>query len=463
MSVPALALPEISPGVPLSKSRLWTLQRDYFIREGVDAWRHNVVPSYVTSNAFIAHAYAELVLAYLRDLPDGKPLRILELGAGSGRFAHSFLKHFFSRHDGSRPVTYVMTDVSPANIDFWKGHERLQPFVQRGALDFAAFDAGQDETPLFDPGPLVVIANYVFDGIEQDLFEVKDGALYECRVCLSGEESAHDAALEYSLHACSDSYYQSPNWNAILAEHARALTDTAFLFPVGAFRCLESLLSVCDGRMMLLAGDKGQTTLEALRGRGKPDPARHGSFSFGVNFHALSGFARRMGGKVLQTPHAAASLNVLAYLFGGNDHCATRDAFRRVVTDFGPDDFFLVKKGAEKGCEALSLPQIVALLRLSRWDQAVLDVFYDRLIEVLPEASRQEKQMFRTCVGRIWDGHYPLGEDKDLAFRLGNLLAAAEDYAGALTLFKESLAAYGEDDHVRENMRLCWEHIGGQS
>ena len=51
----------------LSESILWQAQRNYFIEQGIEAWRKNIVPSYVTINPFIAHTYAEVVLAYLED------------------------------------------------------------------------------------------------------------------------------------------------------------------------------------------------------------------------------------------------------------------------------------------------------------------------------------------------------------------------------------------------------------
>jgi hypothetical protein len=89
----------------LSRSLLWGLQRRFFEQKGVEAWRQNIVPHYITSNPFIANAYAHLVFGFLRDcqanalLPDpNQPLYIVELGAGSGRFAFRFLKQFQRLH-----------------------------------------------------------------------------------------------------------------------------------------------------------------------------------------------------------------------------------------------------------------------------------------------------------------------------------------------------------------------------
>src|SRR5580692_7941888 len=67
-----------------SESALWRMQREYFDKEGINAWV-NQVPFYITSNPFIAASYAKLVVAFIRDTiaqhPDAKnhPFYIMEL------------------------------------------------------------------------------------------------------------------------------------------------------------------------------------------------------------------------------------------------------------------------------------------------------------------------------------------------------------------------------------------------
>lgn len=60
------------------------------------AWSNAVVPNFVTSNAFIARAYANVIAGLLRDLFDpcgsrrgdsAQPVYIVEVGAGHGRLA----------------------------------------------------------------------------------------------------------------------------------------------------------------------------------------------------------------------------------------------------------------------------------------------------------------------------------------------------------------------------------------
>jgi hypothetical protein len=88
--------------VPLSQSVIWQRQRDFYARRGLKAWTEDLVPSYITNNPFIAEIYAAIVTAFIDDcqalargealpISPENPLRILELGAGTGKFAYLFL------------------------------------------------------------------------------------------------------------------------------------------------------------------------------------------------------------------------------------------------------------------------------------------------------------------------------------------------------------------------------------
>src|SRR5260370_23820590 len=81
----------------LSESQIWEWQRQYFEGKGIQAWSAGEVPQYITSNAYIAAAYSRIVLGWTDALRAGsldkdQPVYILELGAGSGRFAYKMLR-----------------------------------------------------------------------------------------------------------------------------------------------------------------------------------------------------------------------------------------------------------------------------------------------------------------------------------------------------------------------------------
>ena len=86
----------LEAAMPLSRSMVWRLQRTFYSDQGIDAWSRSRVPQSVTTSPIIARAYARIVLGYWRDiqsiLEPSQPLYLVELGAGSGRFAYRFLK-----------------------------------------------------------------------------------------------------------------------------------------------------------------------------------------------------------------------------------------------------------------------------------------------------------------------------------------------------------------------------------
>src|SRR5947209_9498405 len=104
---------------PFSSSHIWQLQDAYFAGRGVEAWRQGEVPHYVTSNPTIANSYAEIVLGFRRDrqrlAATPGPLTIIELGAGSGRFAFHFLRRLEALcAEADVPPTgfrYILTDA----------------------------------------------------------------------------------------------------------------------------------------------------------------------------------------------------------------------------------------------------------------------------------------------------------------------------------------------------------------
>src|SRR5438270_8077242 len=168
--------------VPLSQSVIWGLQRDFYAQRGLKAWNQDLVPSYITNNPFIAEIFAGIVAAFVQDcmfsaqcgyqsLSAEDPLRILELGAGTGKFSYLFLRKLIPllqrQNLPQQLVRYCMTDTSESLITEWRANAYLQEFVSSGVLEFTVFQAGEEHQSLQTRGPLVVIANYVFDSLPQ--------------------------------------------------------------------------------------------------------------------------------------------------------------------------------------------------------------------------------------------------------------------------------------------------------
>src|SRR5262249_27322173 len=260
-----------------SESVLWQINRQYYSDVGPQAWHSGAVPSYATCNAYIAQAYANVVIAYLRDavaaglVDPAHPVHIVELAAGVGRFAYQFLKKLHALKDASSlralDVRYVMTDFTMTNVRAWNAHPQLKPFLASGAFDLGTFDVDRDREVKLIGGqvlsaqtvknPMVVLGNYAFDTFRQDLFRVAGGALHEVQVTtrsptaespdLTRTDIISQLKVQYSQRTIGDNYYDDAALNKVLAHYRERLAETTIAMPIGGFLGLRRLLAI-EGR-----------------------------------------------------------------------------------------------------------------------------------------------------------------------------------------------------------------------
>lgn len=178
---------------PLRRSALWDLQARYYEDCGTQSWDTGAVPNWITSNGFIANAFASAILYGIRDLVDAgridpsQPVYILELGAGTGKLAFLVLRRILDRISvakiGRHQVKYIMSDFSTSPFEAWLSNPALEPLIADGYLDFGLFDCHTSTSiPLWHAkkqlkrgdirNPLFVIGNYLFDSLRQDAFKV---------------------------------------------------------------------------------------------------------------------------------------------------------------------------------------------------------------------------------------------------------------------------------------------------
>lgn len=476
----------LEEGRRLSDSLLWKLQRRFFEVRKLRAWSDGVVPHYVTSHPYLARAYGRLAVGFLRDWRDAldprEPVYCIELGAGAGRLGFHFLRQTLAVLElpafrGLR-LRYVMTDFSPGQLDELAGQPAFRPWIEDGVLDFALFDA---EAPadlrllhsgaVLSPGalrnPALVIANYVFDSIPQDVFLIENGELAETLVTLSTDHPAPDLddpelLAQVRLDAAyvpvsGPEVYGEPALDRLLAEYRERLASTHLVFPCAALRCVELFRRLTGDRLLLLSADKGFVHEESLPGRGLPGFAIHGSISMLVNYHALARHVRHLGGTALYTRRRVCSLRICALALGRREEelAETRYAFDEAVEIQGPDDFFTIKKGMEQAYDALTAEQALAFLRFSGGDANIFLGLFPRLMALAPEMDEGVRRELCAVVRQVWEMFLPIGEERDLAFHLGLLLATADQYPEALDLFTQSLCLYGPDAATLYNVALC--------
>ena len=474
-----------------SQSLIWELQRRYYDRHGIAAWAESRIPFSISTSPHIAAAYARVVFGFLRDwqsrLDPGEPVYIVEIGAGSGRLGFNFLRAMGEFFDQSvlRHIrfTYVLTDLVEKNVEFWEAHPKLRPFVEAGRLDFARFDAVNDtEMHLRHSGkvlkagglanPVIVLANYVFDTLPQDLFSFEDGEIFAVTAGLTSPQPEPDIfdpeiitrlELEYDRQPVTEDFYGDEHSARILRNYRESFESTVITFPQHALRCIDAFRRFAGDRMLLLSGDKGDHLLEEFQDRDIPSLTLHDTgFSIAFNYNAVVQYFENLGGEVLTTSFYFVSLNILAFLLGAPATTETRQAFRDFIDYNSPDDNFTALISLEKNADA-SLVELLAFQRMKRYDTHAFLLTYPNLAKKFNALPTSILPEIRRLVARLWDSYYEMNEKYNLPFYLGVMLAAISDYRESLPFFEESLARVPDHPTTLFNMANSYHHLGEQA
>jgi hypothetical protein len=461
-----------------SEAPIWDLQRTYYEEEGMKAWNNDQVPQYITSNPMIATAYAEMIFGFLQDLSDkgdiSEPVTILELGAGAGRLAFHVLHKLCELRDYAGivlpPFRYVMTDLALKNVTAWENHRALQSFIRQGLLDFARFDAVNDTElnlvvshTTIQPGdlkqPLLIVANYFFDSIPQELIYVGEGKIYECDVLiefpenfsqLKPSEALEKMTLNYEHRRAPEYELETYPYYDVISLYLQELEDSHILFPVVGLTCLERLDQLSRAGFLLITADKGDHRLENWKFAEPPQLIHHGSFSLTANYHAIQHvFEQRGAQSLFTTTRHYKDINVgcIFMLKTPMSYSNTRLAYRRFIERFGPDDFFSMKEWVDQQFETMGLQQILAFWRLGGYDAEFFIQCTKRISSLLAEASDEEMLDIQSGIHIMWSSYYVMEQRYDLALDAGLLLFEMNMYEDAKWFLETSIHA-DEDESV---------------
>ncbi|MDP9074945.1 MAG: tetratricopeptide repeat protein, partial [Actinomycetota bacterium] len=474
--------------VPLSQSGAWLGLRDFYTAEGVSAW-DGKVPYHITSNPVIADCYANVIVRFVGDVvatgrfDPAEPFYIVELGAGSGTFSFHLLRRLTELTRalgvGGVRITYVMTDVVEANINFWRQHPQLHPFVATGLLAFGRFDVMSDHAVhLIAPedggeveelaafaNPPIVIANYMFDSVPQDWFRVTDGRLEIMAVTVTaasenGSGPPRSTRLLGTRQPTEQPSYGDAEVDALLADRLRRSEGMTVVFPIAALRCLRRLVDAGAGRLCLLASDLstheapiGDVDLELVGGL----------FYLPVDLTVIGEYLGRLGRcwhRACQSEAFDTSLSIVG--FGPDELRETEHAFSTLIDTFGPRGHRLVAGLAARVGRALQPEQWLALAALLRYDPRMLDESVTLVTAyassgVLTAHQRRELMM---ALDRLADNTYWLPGQADTVFNIGVILHEFAEVEAAIAMFIRSLEAAGDSAETLFSLGLCQQSLG---
>ncbi|MEO3946018.1 SAM-dependent methyltransferase [Gorillibacterium sp. CAU 1737] len=441
-----------------SEAPIWTIQRSYYEEEGLKAWNNDQVPQYITCNPLIATAYAEMIFGFLQDRArigeTSEPVLLVELGAGAGRFAFHVLHELSQLIDyAGIPVPlfrYIMTDLAMNNVLAWKEHPALQPFIARGMLDFARFDAVHDavlnlvvsETTI-RPGdlkqPLIIVGNYFFDSIPHELLYVGEGHIYEAdvlvdypkhRESLKPSELLTQISLQYEHRRAPEYEQETYPYRDLIAIYQEQLEDSHVLFPSAALTCLDRLNQLSQAGYLLITADKGDHLVEDFKFAEPPELILHGSFSLTANYHAIKHVLQQNGALALFPPHHYKNINVgcILQLNTPMSYSQTRLAYRRFIERFGPDEFFILKEWVDRNLDSMDLQQILSFWRLGGYDAEFFVQSSKQISSLLQEANDEERQNILHGIERLWSSFYVMEQRYNIALEAGLLLFEMDLY-----------------------------------
>lgn len=477
---------EVETKVPFSQSLIWQLNRNFYKDKGINAWSEDIVPHHMTSNSYVGKTYAELIFACLKDLAAKGNLDdivyILELGAGHGRLGFHILKHLKKLTDplkGRIPqFCYILSDIVEDNLTFFSEHKQFKSYFEEGILDVSYFDAVEsnhlylrkskkkiEEKQLQQP--IIAIANYFFDSIPSELYFIKDQSIFNCEVSVKYDTNPNEMnsvsliknmMLTFSNKKLEHPIFGDAALDNILEKYKFFNSETYIYFPKISLECLTSLKSLSNEGLVLLTMDKGFHELSELANMKEPDIVKHGSFSFWVNYHALSEFCLSQKGKVFFPRLSNFHLEMGCLLFAddANSYIETSIAYDKVVDEFGPDDFNSIKQLAYSSVAELKMMDLIVLYRLSAYDSTFFIKLLPRLKQVKQNITYKERKRLAQTLHIIWDRYFFINEQTDISYELAGLFYDLGYYSDALKYFHYSIDNFGDKMDVFYNQALCY-------
>ncbi len=276
---------------PLPLNLEWRLSGAYWISEGVTPFITEAVPYHVNNDGLASAAAAAVLFANCIEAPGHGPIRVLEIGAGTGLFARYLLDEFRDlccRHgrDFYDRLSFHVTDRSPRTVQHWSA---CGVFKEHAAcITTSVWDA--DAPPPNGEQPLrAVFANYVLDSLPAAVLRrsgdgwqqlcaratVRDENRFACGRDSTVDwmrETARSDRIEDLLDllpllpfleaelAFLDVQGTGPEgWDSALAEDAGDADGSVIVHNYGAERCLDTLLQQLDQAGFILVRDYGNT------------------------------------------------------------------------------------------------------------------------------------------------------------------------------------------------------------
>ncbi len=477
----------INNSIPFSQSILWKKQKEYYQSLVIqDSWAKGVIPFFPTSNNFIATQYAYMIESIINDKLEtiDKPINIIELGCGHGRFSYLLLKtleELFKHKKVSQeqlPFRYIMTDISSKNINFWKHHPKMQKFIDNNILDFALFDITDPEGIVLDSGSSldsslsansnIVISNFVTSALAYDIFKIKDNKLYECSAQYNKSidsipsEQFNDAIkqskINFTLKEVNPDYYQNKEMNKILKSYLDEFENAAIDFPVDVIKTFDYFQHKSKDLYWFLS-DEAYLSSKYFNNR---NPGVYkldtGSFSNTINLDALKQYIQTKNYKIIsqQIPNVKFDTYLISHF--DHYHSETSIPIHRAINGFNANDF--KRTYAEQlSNDKLRSKEVLSLIKLSDYDAVNLTNFSSQLLSMSQSKHRFIIESAILYTTKCWNNYFDIGEDFDMGYSTGRIFRRLKQYEQAIECFNYTLSQNSKNYRAYYYIGLCYEGL----
>jgi tetratricopeptide (TPR) repeat protein len=376
---------------PVAASLEWRLARLSWKRQGTQSFAEGSVPFIVNNNGRLSVDAAAVLFANCEDsTPEAAPIRVLELGAGTGLFARFFLDEFRDLClRGSRDfydrLSYCVTDSSPRTVEQWNESGIFQQHaahVLARTLDASAAN---------EAGPVrAVFCNYILDVLPMAFVRktaegwqqlsvrtwINDDAAVlrqytsltldeiRARAASCTPEALQELQPVFPLLECETDFLRVvEDAPPGLAELEDACGDGPFAYNYGALGCLESLERVLEDGGFILINDYGPAQIAGPGGY-QPGQRFGPAVAAVVNLPLLERYCLKRGLESWE-PVGDATRRLHARLLSRGGLPRTRQAFEaRFAAATLDQSEALVDQARQQAASGL-LPQALAGYRLA--------------------------------------------------------------------------------------------------
>ena len=483
---------EIQELTAYNNSLKWEIQRNYYLKRGVNAWKKSEVPFNITSNPQSAYQNARVVFdSLIQNYDSDEKIYILEIGSGTGVFALNFIEQFESickkeNSDFYKKIHYLFTDFSPKNLQDASNNPYLAKLKKDGLLDFYILDAlnpkgicNLDGTNL-DCNKIkfsAVIANYVYCTLPVHIIKKDDDKFYEKNIKLIYQSKKYISnkkeliekivnepigikvlknikEIEQFKEIDLDELIEDEFEIETLLDVTKNIDLATLVFPFGTFKSLREFESLIKKDGIILISDKAHIDESFMYNEGATIPSIHGnSFAHSLNIPLIRQYAKKLSMASLQTSNPYNSLQTI--LISKSDVIN-----RNIIMSF--KDNFVDNNHNE---DASDFIEVAGHYKDAKdYDSAIK--FYLKALKYRPKEASiiyylgqcyYDNGFYLNALELCLNKAPDILEHYDFDFELGKIMYSLRKFSDAINYYNESILKFGENSYTYYNIALCWQ------